>query len=238
MRRIFGSLVAICIVMSAASFAWKLRHHAPIPGVTAPVIPAAPAATADHPVEYDEEIQARQMVTLTGPLADYIAHQDPGQLKQLGADSEESGADSDESSAPRPFNPADHVGDSPVGTSTPILKKTFTIARAVDLPFEIPPHAATPQLRGTYTASVGQGGKRTGAEAAVQLLLMNEEQYKYFLDGHPPDALFSVESGDNQEVNTSMPPTVDQPVRYYLVFCNDSRRSGKVLVRADFRIDF
>jgi len=167
------------------------------------------------------------MVTLTGPLADYMAQQ------------EQPKADADyRPAAPRPFNPADRVGDSPVGTSTPILKKTFTVSKAVDLPFEIPAHAASPQLRGTYRSFIQRGGTRSSDEADVEFLLMNQKQYEDLLNGHPADAQFSAEGAHNQEVNTIMPPTLDQPVKYYLVFRNDSNGPGKVFVQADFRVDF
>jgi len=224
MKQIFGLLTGVCVVVMAGLVLWSLRNKVAIPGGTgtAPV----PQAVQTH-VESAPPAQAVNMVTLTGPLADYLAQQE--QPKAEAEDAER---------APRPFNPADRVGDSPVGTSTPILKKTFTVAKAVDLPFEIPPHAASPQLHGTYRSFLQRGGTKSDDDADVEFLLMNQRQYEDLLNGHPADAQFSAEGAHNGEVNTNMPPTLDQPVKYYLVFRNDSSSPGKLFVQADFRVDF
>ena len=52
------------------------------------------------------------------------------------------------------------------------------------------------------------------------------------------EAVFSSEAGPNQEVNTALPPTLDEPATYYLVFRNNARSIEKKVVQADFRIDF
>jgi hypothetical protein len=224
MKQIFGLLIGVCVLIMGGLILWNLHSKVTIPtGIAAA---AAPKPVETH-VESAEEAQARQMVTLTGPLADYMSNQDKPKA-----------SDGDAEPAPRPFNPADRVGDSPVGTSTPILKKTFTVAKAVDLPFEIPPHAASPQLHGTYRSFLQRGGTRSSDDADVEFLLMNQRQYEDLLNGHPADAQFSAEGAHNGEVNTNMPPTLDHPVKYYLVFRNDSNGPGKVLVQADFRVDF
>lgn len=239
MKQMFGLLLGVCVMIMGGLVLWSLRTKMTIPGGTANV-----SVTAPRPVrtQVDQETKAQEagMVTLAGPLADYMAQQD-----QSGGDSSGSAADKEEDAHPsRPFNPADRVGDSPVGTSTPILKKTFAVAKAVDLPFQIPPHAATPHLRGTFTSFFQRGGARSSDEADVEFLLMNQEQYEDLLNGHPADAQFSTEGSNDQEVNTNMPPTLDRPVKYYLVFRNGSVAPGKpsgpekIFVHADFRVDY
>ncbi len=231
MKQLFGLLTGICVVVLAGAVLWNLRTKVTIPGGTGQTMVAVAPQPAKSHVESDTEAQAREMITLDGPLAGYMSAQ-----SQAKADGQSATNSADASAGERPLNPADRVGDSPVGTSTPLLKKTFTVAKAVDLPFEIPAHAASPQLKGTYRSFVQHGGTRD--EADVEFLLMNQKQYEDLLNGHPVDAQFSAEGSHNQEVNTNMPPTLDQPVKYYLVFRNDSKGAGKVFVQADFRVDF
>jgi hypothetical protein len=35
-----------------------------------------------------------------------------------------------------------------------------------------------------------------------------------------------------------LPPTINQPAKYYLVFRNSAHETGEKLVQADFHIDF
>jgi len=134
----------------------------------------------------------------------------------------------------------DLVDDSsPVGTSTPILHTTFEVVALVNLPFDIPPHAANQRLHGTYRSFLPKGrAVADEASADVEFLLLNQQQFDTLLSGHASDAVFSAEDAHNQEVNTSPPPSFAQPARYYLVFRNNSRALGKKLVQADLRVDF
>ncbi|MFY9680626.1 MAG: hypothetical protein WA424_00335 [Candidatus Sulfotelmatobacter sp.] len=136
-------------------------------------------------------------------------------------------------------HPSDHVAPSPVGTSTAIVHKTFAVTSTVKFPFEVPPHAASPQLHGTYHSYAKNSGAQSGDEDGdVDLLLINEQQYADFLNGNPADAVYSVDSSHDQDVSLGLPATLDQPVRYYLVFRNGSSKAGKKVVQADFRVDF
>jgi len=67
---------------------------------------------------------------------------------------------------------------------------------------------------------------------------MNQQQYTDLLNKRPADALFSAEGAHDQEVNFTLPPTIDKPVKYYLVFENGSAGAAKVAVQADFRVDY
>jgi hypothetical protein len=205
-------------------------------GIASPATPQTQAETS-----YAEVREAQQIVGVTGPLADYVMRQKPAQVEtlkpvQLTRPAQPS---SRVSQTPGAF---DRVGESPVGTSKPILHQTFKVAGIVNLPFEVPAHAANPQLRGTYHSFVKANGKHaeeaSDAAANVDFLVLNEQQYSDFLNGHGGEAIFSVEDTHNQEVNTGLPPTLGQPAKYYLVFRNNSRSAAKTVVEADFRIDF
>jgi hypothetical protein len=133
-------------------------------------------------------------------------------------------------------HPNDHIAPSPVGTSAAIVHKTFAITSSAKFLFEVPPHAVSPQLHGTYHSFARNPG--TDQDGDVDLLLMNDQQYADFLHGNPADVVYSVDSSHDQDVSLGLPGTRDQPVQYYLVFRNSSNTPGKKVVQADFRIDF
>jgi hypothetical protein len=136
-------------------------------------------------------------------------------------------------------HPSDHVAPSPVGTSAAIVHKTFAVTTTAKFLFEVPPHAASPQLHGTYHSFAKNSGAHPGDETGdVDLLLINEQQYADFLNGDPADVVYSVDSSHDQDVSLGLPATLDHPVRYYLVFRNSSSKAGKKIVQADFRVDF
>jgi hypothetical protein len=229
MQKGLGWLALGCVLAIVGFYMWTHGRQV-AESVAAPQAPVAEVNT-----ESAQAGEAQGMVVITGPLADYTSRQSSGQAQRpqpIGP------ADSSYSPSYKP-TPADLVGDSPVGTSAPILHKTFAVAALASLPFDIPPHAANPKLRGTYRSFMPKGVTPADETAAdVEFLLLNQQQYDTLLTGHASDAVLLVEDAHNQEVNTALPPTFDQPVRYYLVFCNNSRASGKKLVQADFRVDF
>jgi hypothetical protein len=226
MKTLFISLVTVCVLVSAGSYGWTRFHHAPA-GPNTSLQRQAPGSIPT----YSEAQEAQKMVAVSGPLADYMTKQDttPQERPQV---------ETLQSIAYKP-SASDHVGGSVVGSSTQLLHQTFRVRNAVDVPFQIPAHAATPQLRGTYRSFVKQAGADGGNKPEdVEFLVLNEEQFSSFTNGHAGEATFSAEDAHNQEVNTSLPPTLTQPAKYHLVFRNNSRDRGKKLVEADFRIDF
>jgi hypothetical protein len=157
-------------------------------------------------------------ISLTGPLADWFGGK---------------------SKAEAPPAAKAKLPDSPVGTNQTVLRKTFGVTSAVTMAFEVPPHAALAKLRGTYHSFVQTAGAQAGDdEGNVEFLLLNEEQHSDLQNGRPSEAVFSVEGGHDQEVNVILPPTVDQPAKYWLLFRKGPGAQGKQVVQADFRIDF
>src|SRR5207302_2587601 len=133
-------------------------------------------------------------------------------------------------------HPSDHVAASPVGTSSAVVHKTFAVAATAKFSFELPPHAASPRLHGTYRSFLQQGAAQSSDEDAnVDLLLMNDQQYADFLKGRPAYTVFSVDSSHDQDVNCGLPAMLDHPVQYSLVFRNSSSSAEKKVVQADFR---
>jgi hypothetical protein len=130
----------------------------------------------------------------------------------------------------------DHV-TSPVGTDQNILQRTFSVKTSYVVPFEIPPHAVSPHLHGLFTSFVGDVHGDSGSAANLDFLVLNDDQYGDFQHGRPSEALFSVEGSHNQAVNFDLPASMDQPVKYYLVFRSSSGESKKT-VEATFKVDF
>ena len=224
MKQSINWLVAGCVLAFVIAFAWTHRQH-PVPAGPTPEQQAAQTEAT-----YAEVHEAQNAVTVAGPLANYMARQEQSKVETLQPISHKTTA-------------LDHVGGSVVGTSSPILHQTFSVASIVNLPFEVPAHAANPQLHGSYRSFVkpagGKPGETESTDAAnVEFLVLNEAQYAEFLNGHDSEAIFSADDAHDQEVNAGLPLTINQPARYFLVFRNSSPKAGKKLVQADFRIDF
>ncbi|MGA7358230.1 MAG: hypothetical protein WBW70_05215 [Candidatus Sulfotelmatobacter sp.] len=135
--------------------------------------------------------------------------------------------------------PMDRVAPSPAASTQTVLHKTFSVNTSTTFRFEIPAHAAMPHLRGNYKSFVNQLGAQASDDSAnVDFLLLNEDQYADFVHGHAGEALFSADASHDQEVNVSLPPSQDQPEKYYLVFRNSTGGVAKKLVQADFTLDF
>ena len=213
-----------CALTLAGFYLWMHRSQL-AESVAAPQGPVAEVYT-----ESSEASEARGMVTLTGPLADYVRGRSTAPIQ-----TQQPRGSANPSSTPS-YKPTQMDLDddpSPVGTSTPILHKTFEVAALVNLPFDLPRHAANPQLRGTYSSFLPKGRAAVDERSAdVEFLLLNQQQFQSLLSGQESEAVFSAEDGHNQEVSIALPPTFGQPARYYLLFRNSSRVNGKKLVQA------
>lgn len=133
---------------------------------------------------------------------------------------------------------SDYVGDSVVGTNKKVLHQNFIVAGVVDVPFEIPAHAYSPQLHGTFRSFIQAGGALTTAPGDVDFLLLSDQQYSSLMSGHPGDAVFSADATHDQEVNANLPPTLNHAVKYHLIFRNVSAKTGKKVVQAEFEMNF
>lgn len=131
----------------------------------------------------------------------------------------------------------EHVAPSPVGTTQTILRKTFNLKTSETFPFEIPAHATRPHLHGIFESFAGHVHGTSDETANVDFVLLNQAQYEDFTAQRPSEALMSVEGSHNQAVNYDLPPSLDQPVKYYIVFRSASGNTKKVVV-ADFHVEF
>jgi len=134
--------------------------------------------------------------------------------------------------------PMDRVAPSPVGTSQTVLHKTFSVKSSTIFPFEIPPHAVRPHLHGIFESFVREVHGASDETANVNFLIVNADQYADLASNRPSEALFSVEASHNQAVNLDLPASLDQPVKYYLVFRSAAGKGPAKVVEADFHVDF
>jgi hypothetical protein len=239
MKSLFMTLVTFCAMVVFGVYAWNSMRKVPL---VAPAVGAKQGNdTAKSPL-LDAPAEAQNTVKFVGPLATYMDKSEgaPGSDAKSGGGPGLLGLiENLESPAPAKPNPADLVGGSVVGTTNTILHKKFRVRAAAQLGFVVPAHAATPHLRGTYQSFVSVGGAPVSDSAAdIEFLVLNDQQFAEFVHGHNGDATFAVDEAHVQEVNTSLPPTIDEPVKYHLVFRNASRQRQSKLVEADFRMEF
>lgn len=205
-----------------------------------PLVGPTVVSTKDKwtPPDYAEAREAQKLVTMAGPLADYMAHHQ-GAPQSSDADSQAQTQVETLADVPGTTVASDHVGGSVVGSSLRILHRTFRVPSTVQVTFVVPAHAATPRLRGSYESFFKQAGsEESNTNADIEFLVLNEQQFADFLNKRAGEATFSADDAHAQEVNTSLPPTVDQPAKYHLIFRNNSRGPERKFVQADFRMEF
>ncbi|HEX6821668.1 MAG TPA: hypothetical protein VF123_06410 [Candidatus Sulfotelmatobacter sp.] len=216
MRSLFGLLVVAFVFIVGGFYSYRRMQQVPL------IAPAVPPKPYENPKDYTEAKQAAQAVKIVGPLADYMANQEGS-----------TPAAKDVETVTWIPTASDHVGGSVVGSTVPILRKSFTVRSAVQVAFQVPAHAASPQLRGTFQSSAA-----AGADAPIEVLVLSDDEYFVFVNRRAGDAIFIAEDAPAANINTRLPPTINQPARYHLIFRNNSRAEGKKFVKADFRLEF
>jgi hypothetical protein len=132
----------------------------------------------------------------------------------------------------------DRVTPSPLSPTQTVLQKTFNLKVSATFPFEIPAHAVRPHLHGIFQSFAGKIRGASDETANVDFLILNEEQQLQSANNRASEALFAVEASHNQAVNFDLPPSLNQPVKYYLVFRSPGGGQGSTVVEATFRVDF
>jgi hypothetical protein len=223
MKSLVGVAVSALVLIFFAAFAWMhLKQSTESVEIqSAPLIEQARKAQQAA----SDSQGAPSNVTITGALTRYATKQDGSK------------SDTIETIAYKPVA-SDHVGGSVVDTSMVVLKDKFRLAAVVEVPFEVPAHAAMPKLHGTFRSFIQVSGKPSSdTKADIDFRLLSDEEFSRFVNGQPSEPLFSADATHDQNVNASLPPTMNRPVKYHLVFVNDSRATKKV-VQPDFTVDF
>ena len=118
MRSLFGLLLVAFVFIMGVLYAYRRMQQVPL------VAPAVPPTSSEKTMSYAEAKQAAQAVKMVGPLAEYMANQEgpPPAAKEA------------ETVTWIP-TASDHVGGSVVGSTAPILRKSFTVRSAVQVAF-------------------------------------------------------------------------------------------------------
>ncbi len=133
----------------------------------------------------------------------------------------------------------DRVGDRPTVSSENILQKTFILSTTEAFPFEVPAHVAVPHLHGNYKSYVTKLGVQSNEHGAdVDFFVFNEDQYSDFTAGTAGNAVFTSDPSNDQAVDVSLPPSLNESKKYYLVFRNTAGGAAKKTVQADLTVDF
>jgi len=126
----------------------------------------------------------------------------------------------------------------PTATTLTVLEKTFTLKTSSTFPFDVPAHSSQPHLHGIFQSFAGQAHGPSDDTANIDFVVLNEVQQADVSAGRPGEAMFTVEGAHNQSVNFDLPPAMNQPVKYYLVFRNAQGSKSNKVVEAHFRVDF
>ena len=137
-------------------------------------------------------------------------------------------------------NPLDHV-DSSHAKPINFLNKTFTVKKYAQFLVEVPPHTVIPRIHGNFQSFVPRAGddKLSDDSTDVSFLLMDADQFDDYSHGRGGGtALYTVEATHDHEVEFVLPPSKDDPVKYYVVFVNSPGGARVRSVTADFSLSF
>jgi len=134
----------------------------------------------------------------------------------------------------------DHVSQGPRLPSQRVAHGISKLDKYEKFPFEIPPHALTPRLRGDFKSFMqGAGGARIADESAdVELMVMSEEQYDAFIHKRSAESLYVIEPSHDHGVSIALPMTQADLVHYYVVFRRTIDGKSPVWVNADLNVEF
>lgn len=233
MKTLFGLLVVSFVLMLGGSYAWRHMRHTALKTIT--VSAPAPQQEQEDPPSYAEEQEARGVVTIHGPLMDYVAR---SQEPQVETPQDAPPTPKVSRAASKSVAGGSVTRGTVAGGTFTILQQTFQVRKVVQVPFEVPARSASPRLYGNYHSSLKQGTQASDTDADVEFLVLNDQQFRAFLNGSSGETTFSADDAHDQQVNVSLPPTFDKSAQYHLIFRNNSKTARSKTVQADFRIDF
>lgn len=133
----------------------------------------------------------------------------------------------------------DRVGDRPAQSGENVVHKTFTVSTSESFPFEVPEHVPVPHLHGNYKSFVTKLGIQSDEHSAdVDFLVFNEQQYADFAAGNAGNSVFAFDPSHDQSVDVTLPPSLNEAKKYYLVFRNTPGGDAKKTVQADLTVDY
>jgi hypothetical protein len=139
----------------------------------------------------------------------------------------------------QPVSEIDRTGISPLGTTQQVLQKNFKVAAPAIFSFEIPAHAAMPHLAGSYKSYVAKVEIQSSQDSAnVDFFVLTDDQYAGYSSDGTIDSLFSATASHDQNVDVSLPPSLTQPKKFYLIFRSTPGSDPTKVVKADLSVNF
>ncbi len=134
----------------------------------------------------------------------------------------------------------DHVSQTPRLPPQRVAHGLSKLDKYQKFPFEVPPHALTPRLRGDFSSFMqGPDGARISDESAdVELMVMSEEQYDAFVRQRSAESLYAIEPSHDHGVSIALPTTQATAERYYVVFRRTTDAKSPIWVNADLTVQF
>jgi hypothetical protein len=120
------------------------------------------------------------------------------------------------------------------------LHRVFSVRDHAQFTFLVAPHQGNTRLRGTFRSFTKRGDPDSSRDrtTALDLMLLNEQEFNEFLQGRPQSVTYELDSANNQKVDWRVPTTYGESQTYHLVFSNPEDRKKIKFVEADFTVSF
>jgi hypothetical protein len=236
LRRLAGMSIGFLLLATGGYFSWRVvdgwQHQPSALGPPAAASGAADAssseAQAPDPNDVTNLRPAAQVVSVFGNLIS-PAHAPAAQANA---------APIPQASPRQPSAAIDHVRN-PLKDPTARVHQRFAVETYRGFLFIVPPHTIHPQLHGTFRSSiVGNGAVLTGRGANIQVLLLNQQEFSNFAQGHESAATFTNDPSDGGRIDWSLASPMFEAEKYYLIFRNSPNASSTKIIDADFTLAF
>jgi hypothetical protein len=136
-------------------------------------------------------------------------------------------------------DPLNQVSSAPAEAPRHFLHKSFKVDTYVKFPFDVPAHAFNPKLQGSFKSYLAGKSPDSGDDSSnVDFLLMNAEEFDDFAHNRSSAVRYSIGAAHRQDVDYSLPATLEDPVKYFIVFRNSGVNAPPRMVDADFTLSF
>jgi hypothetical protein len=145
-----------------------------------------------------------------------------------------------EAALPQESLPIDHPVYLEAQKPKNFLHKVFSVSNRAQCIFMVPPHQGNVRLRGTFRSFTKRSDPDSTSDrtAAIDLLLLNEQEFTEFLHGGPQSVTYELDSANNQRVDWHVPGTYAGAQTYHLIFSNSAGGAKIKFVQADFTVSF
>jgi hypothetical protein len=161
-----------------------------------------------------------------------------GVLPSLLGNQNEKDEETEVASASGPPLGVDRISSSKPLTPHRFLHRRILVKAYEGFGFEVPAHAVRPRIHGEFSSFVVDGGSGEQREENVEVLLLNEAEYRDFVHGRAGAASYGRPPSAGAVIDWTLDATLFHPLKYYLVFRNSSPDRQTELVDADFSLSF